>query len=123
MRLIDHLTPKNTEELKPGLFIQKRGKGYKQIYPIAWNGKIRYKEQWATIFSWRTFFTVGLVLFIAWSYLHDVKEFRDFYIEVSSNPVLYCTNVFQNLNQNPLGEIEVENVKQQLDPDALQGYP
>ena len=38
------LTPSDTEEIKPGLFIQRRGNKYRQISPAAWDGKIIWKN-------------------------------------------------------------------------------
>ncbi|KKL12538.1 hypothetical protein LCGC14_2534780 [marine sediment metagenome] len=60
MSLIDSLTPKDTEEIRPGLFIQKREKGYRVLNPIAWNGKYRWRKQ----FSWRSVFTIAIIIFI-----------------------------------------------------------
>jgi len=118
-------TPKDTEELKPGLFIQKTPKGWKQIFPIVWNGKYRWKEQLSTVFSLRTLFTVALVLFIAWSYTHDVQVYKDFYFETITNPIEFCENIYSNPTEfeNPLGNIEVINGEQRLGPASISGYP
>lgn len=79
MSFVDSITPKDTEEVKPNLFIQKTRNGYRQIYPAAWNGNI----------IWKNFFFGGkflkstivfiLILFLVWSYNHDTKALRDFY--------------------------------------------
>lgn len=98
MSLADSLTPKDTEEVKPGLFIQKRKNGYKQILPLAWDGKILWKQQLRTVFSFRTFFTIAIILFLAWSYLHDVQEYKSFYERVTNNPVQYCTEISDKIS-------------------------
>ena len=63
MDLVKMLTPKDTEEVRPGLFIQKTKKGYRQIHPAAWNGKINWKGQIKSMISFRTIFTIALILF------------------------------------------------------------
>ena len=112
------VTPKDTEEIKPGLFIQKKGDVYRQVYPACWEGRMN----WVNFFwggkPWKSLFFFGLILFLVWSYLHDVGEYRDFYIEVQSNQVEYCTQVFQEL-----GEVGVKNGEQILDPFALSSNP
>lgn len=100
MSLTNILTPDNTEELKPGLFIQKRKNGYRQIQPMAWQGKIRWGEQMKTIFCFRTIFFVALVLFIYFGYLHDYRTLKDFYEDVMSNPIGFCANVTQGAIDN-----------------------
>jgi len=107
MDLIKALTPKETEQIKPGLFIQRRGKAYKQIYPAAWDGKIIWKNLlWGKGFL-KSFIWFVIILFIAWSYFNDTKVYREFYVEVNSNPVGFCSNVsLININglqnNNPL---------------------
>lgn len=86
------ITPKNTEELRPGLFIQKYGKNYRQIYPAAWNGKINsYNFLLGHGFLKRTFFIL-LVLFLAWAYSHDTGAYKDFYENVNSDLQGFCYN-------------------------------
>ena len=106
MSLAKALTPDNTEELKPGLFIQQRGKGYRQVEPIAWGGKIRWKEQLSSVFSFRTAITLAIIIFIVWSYLNDVGEYKQFHDDVMSNPAGWCNN----LKQESAGQLEVLNV-------------
>lgn len=81
------LTPKNTEEVRPGLFIQKRNNNYRQIHPAAWNGKVDWKGQMKSVFSFRTVFTMGLILFIYFGYLHDYRELQNFYEEVMDDEI------------------------------------
>ena len=98
MTLADSLTPKDTEEIKPNLFIQRRGNEYKQVYPVAWKGEMRWKEQLKTIFSFRTLMTLVIILFIAWAYTNDVEEYKNFYVEVKNNPIAYCENIYNTQN-------------------------
>lgn len=96
---IKALTPKNTEEVKPGLFIQTTARGYRNIYPAAWNGKINWKN---FIFGGSFFKTIGwfaIILFIVWSYQHDVAEYKEFYERVASNPLVWCQDVEKAYNE------------------------
>lgn len=122
MSFIDSLTPKNTEEIKPGLFIQKKGEDYRQINPIAWNGRWRLKKQ----FRWRSLFFILLVLFIAYNYYVDTKSCEEF----QANPCVhlqnlasFCSQRGENniLNKNLLGDFEVKN--EQQDSIDIQNNP
>lgn len=108
MTLIDFLTPKDAEEIKPNLFIVKGKKGYRQIYPLAWNGKYRIKEQLSSVFSIRTLITIGIILFLVWSYVHDISELQTAYNEVYADPVLFCTKVLSN---NPNTDIDFSIIR------------
>lgn len=101
----DILSPKDTEEVKPGLFIQKKGSRYRVVEPLVWNGNYRWKEQIKTIFSMRTILSLGLILFIVWAYLHDTSSLRDFYFKVSKNPVQWCSKVMASI---PTGNLCTE---------------
>ncbi len=96
MEIVKALTPKDTEEVKPGLFIQKRGDSYKQILPFAWNNKILWREQLRTVLTLRTLFTIALIIFIAWAYLNDVGVYKQFYEETMSNPMEFCDSVYKD---------------------------
>jgi len=97
---INALTPKDTEEMKPGFYVQKRRSGeYKQILPLAWNGKFLVKEQLRTVFTLRTILFIALICFIAWSYVHDTSELMTFYNNVTSNPIAFCQAVDQFYQQ------------------------
>lgn len=92
MRLIDFLTPENTEELKPGLFVQKVGDKYRTIKPMAWDGKLLVKEQLKTVFNLRTIFTIILILFIAWSYVTETEYSR----QLQNNPCELLQNITEH---------------------------
>ncbi len=101
MSFIDGLTPKDTEEIKPELFIQKKGDKYRQVYPLAWNGKLRWKEQLKTIISVRTIFTLAIILFLVYAYTNDVQEYKTFYENIMSNPIDFCTELDNLMTGNP----------------------
>ncbi len=126
MTFIDAITPKNTEEVKPGLFIQTIETNpnkfiYRQVKPLAWKGKFRTKEQLATLFSVRTFLTLGIIAFIIWAYFYEVGEYRSFYIDTMNNPIEFCETAYANIQTNPLGNLEVINEQQKLDSNSLSG--
>lgn len=109
MTFVDAVTPKDTEEVKPNIFVQKKGDIYRVVNPIAWNGQMRWKEQSKTFFSLRTFITLVLIIFVVWSYNNDVKQYKEFYVDVLSNPVGFCDNVYQ-VNARPfLSEVNDED--------------
>ena len=123
MSLADSLTPKNTEEIKPGLFIQSYQGGYRQIKPLAWNGEIRWREQIRTIFCFRTIFTIALILFLAWSYYSNTKSCEEF--QANPCPYLgdltdYCFGITQDINKNI--PFIIENGKE-MDSNPLSGDP
>ena len=89
---------KDTEEIKPNFFIQKKGDKYRRVYPLIWNGKYRIKEQLKTVFTLRTFFTIAIILFVAWSYQNDIGTYQDFYLEVNGDPLTYCAKVSEAIN-------------------------
>lgn len=72
------LTPKNTEEVRPGLFIQKwfdtKKEGrYRVINPICWKGKYRWRKQ----FSWGNLITIIIILFLVWTYFSATEFCRE----------------------------------------------
>ena len=82
MNWVERLTPKNTEEVKPGLFIQKYKFGYRQIHPAAWDGKINWKnflvgDNWLKHLM---FFIILIVL--CFSYYNNTKAC----VEFQANP-------------------------------------
>ncbi|KKN59032.1 hypothetical protein LCGC14_0545870 [marine sediment metagenome] len=93
MNFTKALIPKDTEEIKPDLFIQKTSRGYRQVSPAAWDGKIIWKNFLFGQGFLKSLIFFAIILFLAWSYFHDVKVYQDFYEEVISDPVLFCLNV------------------------------
>ncbi len=115
MNFIKVLTPKDTQEIKPGLFIQKTSSGYRQVSPPAWDGKVIWKNFFFGQGFLKSSFFFIVLMFLAWSYFHDVKVYREFYEEVIADPILFCSNIslvnvdingLQNNNplQNNFGE-------------------
>lgn len=79
------LSPKNTEEIKPGLFVQNRKGKYRVVKPIVWNGEYRLKDQ----FSWKSIITIVLILFIAWTYFEETEFCR----QLQENPCELLPNI------------------------------
>lgn len=91
MGFIKELTPDRTEEVKPGLFIQQTRSGeYRKVEPIVWGGKIRWKQQIKSVFSFRFIMTIGIVLLLVYSYNHDNSRLVDFYNDVSNDTEDFC---------------------------------
>ncbi len=93
MSFINAITPKDTEEVKPGLFIQEKFGSYRQVHPGAWNGKVIWKN---FIFGGnpiKHFILFLVLMFIVFSYQNDVGAYRDFYEEVSGDRFGYCEDL------------------------------
>lgn len=116
----------NTEQVKPGFFIQKRRNKYRRVYPLVWDNKLLIKEQLKTVFTFRTFATIAIILFIAWSYQHDVQSYQEFYEKVRGDPLAFCAEVKTANNvectaqweaaglcirSNPSGSLSLENIE------------
>lgn len=93
------LEPRDTEEIKPGLFIQKKGKAYRQVHPAAWDGKINWNNMLFGGSVYKTFMWFGILLFLVWSYQHDVAQYKDFYENIQNDPVAFCKDASVNLLQ------------------------
>ncbi len=98
-----NLEPKHTEEIKPGLFIQKTPSGYRQVWPAQWNGKINWKHLLIGGNFWKGFIFFLIIIFLAWSYSHDVAGYKDYY----EHRFEFCEQV-QELKATPLCTIEKE---------------
>ncbi len=103
MSLRKALSPKDTEEIKPNLFIQKRGKdNYRKVEPLVWNGKWRIKQQ----FGWKNLFTIVIVLFLAWSYFNETSYCR----ELQENPCELIPELITYCSQfNSFGDTDIQN--------------
>ncbi len=122
MSIIDGLTPKHTEEYKPDFFVQKTARGYRQINPLAWNGKIRYREQLKTVFNIRTIFTIALILFIAYNYFENTNSCAEF----QSDPCIYLQNLTNYCRDNQVSEDKLffGDLKDgESNTNTLQGFP
>ena len=85
MSFIRQLEPKNTEEVKPGIFLQKTRKGWRQVYPAAWNGKINWKNfVLGGPNFWKTLVWFAIILFLIFAYYHDVQQYKEFYKKYNS---------------------------------------
>ncbi len=93
MNITKALTPKETEEIKPWLFIQQTSKGYRQIKPTAWEGKIIWKNLFFGGITLRNLVWFAIILFLAWSYFYDTQNYREFYEEIIADPIEFCSKV------------------------------
>ncbi len=80
MNLKKALTPKDTEEIRPGLFVKKTNKGYRQVYPAVWNGKYSFKNIFLGRDFIKHFIWFTLIIFLAWSYFNDVDVYQEFHV-------------------------------------------
>jgi len=121
MSIIDSLTPKNTEEIKPGLFIQKIPKGYRQIYPAAWNGKMNWKNfLWGSGFL-KSFIWFVIILIVVYGYYDSTTNCSDFQADPCKylpNITNYCLDIQESNNPIFRGEDGRER-----NPYSLQGNP
>ncbi|KKN67032.1 hypothetical protein LCGC14_0465860 [marine sediment metagenome] len=109
MNLKKGLEPKDTEEVRPGLYAQKKADGsWKQIEPLVWKGKWRLKNQ----ISWRNLLTIVLIILLFFSGAKYVR----FYEAVNQDPEAFCKNVQLFYN---VGQLDVQNE----DTYNIQSYP
>jgi len=122
MSMINSLTPKNTEEIRPGLFIQKTNKGYRQIYPSAWNGKMNWNNfLWGSGF-FKSFIWFAILLLIVYGYNDSTtrcSEFQENPCKYLSNITSYCLDLDQSNSINPFEFKDGE----QRDSNSIQGNP
>lgn len=115
----DALTPKDTEEIRPGLFIQSRPKNpdsieYRVINPICWNGKYRWRKQ----FSWKNLITIIIIAFLAWSYLNETQYAR----ELAENPCELLPNITKYCYEKQ-SFIDGDNYAREKYTFIIQDYP
>lgn len=90
MSWIERLTPKDTEEVKPGLFIKKTRFSYRQVHPAAWDGKINWKNLTVGPNFWKNFLWFAILVFIVLGYMNDVREYKGWYERYTKNPAEFC---------------------------------
>lgn len=94
------LEAKDTEEVRPGIFIQKYWgplKNYKVpvdrvVNPLVWKGEWRLNKQ----FRYRNLITIAVVLFLAFTYINETQFCRDLQenpCEILPNITNYCTQI------------------------------
>ncbi len=98
MNLKESLTPKDTEELKPGFFVQKQGNKYRQVEPIVWNGEWRLKNQ----IKWKDILFIALIIGLFLGGQGYVK----FYEETITDPAAFCS--LNNITSIDLGQVNWE---------------
>ena len=89
----ERLQPKDTEEVRPGVFIQKTMFGHRQVHPAAWDGKINWKNLIIGPNVMRNLIFFAIIVFMAWSYAHDTNELKGFYEYARGDPFQYCLDV------------------------------
>ncbi len=123
MELIKSLTPENTEEIRPGFFLQrlitKNGVIHRQVKPLAWNGQWMIKEQLKTVLNMRTAFTIALILFIAWSYFDQTEYCR----ELQKDPCNLLNNITEYCYSNEYRSDKFGDNKIGWDDFAIQNNP
>lgn len=121
--LVRFLTPKRTEEVKPGLFI-KRYRGddivtklkkiqdgkfeeikkpkYNRITPAAWKGKINWITTIFGAHPIKSTLVFILILFLAWSYHHDIMSLHNLITQYQNSPgcILNPLNITSNASQH-----------------------
>lgn len=123
MGLIEILTPKNTIEIKKGLFIQKTPKGWKQIHPACWNAKI----------NWKNFIFGGsiikptivfiIILLLAYGYYSTNKtcyEFQENICDYLPNITSHCIYIGQEGKGDLI--IHSNGTRRGEDNNSLQSY-
>ena len=121
MSWVDSITPKNTEEDKPGLFIQeKRGK-LRQVHPAAWNGKVNWKNFLLGHDFLKNLIVFAIIMFVAYGFYqgtHACTEFQEDPCKHLANITNYCNEKF-NQDLNLYGFIK----DGETNLNALQSYP
>lgn len=104
MTIKESLIPKNTEEIKPGFFIQKYGDGYRQIDPMVWDNKVRWKSMILGKDWLKHFIFFIILMFIVYGYVHDNKVYIEQNKMIKENPIIFCQGAISayesNLNNN-----------------------
>lgn len=91
-------------EMRPGFFVRKKGNEYKQVSPLAWKGKMRWKKQLGSVISIRTIITISIFLFLAWGYQADNTSLIEFHNNVTLNTNSFCQAYYAGLSMtNPEG--------------------
>ncbi len=102
MKLSDTFEPDNTEEIKPGLFIQNKKGNYRQVNPIVWKGKWRLTKQ----FGWKNLVWIVIVLFLVFAYNADNKQLLEFHNAVVEDPFGFCNELIASLQTPECNEFE-----------------
>ena len=118
-------TPKNTEEVRPGFFIQAKTKNpdsieYKQVHPIVWNNKWRFNKQ----FSWKSIIFIILLLLVVGSYKAETqycRELQEDPCELLPEIQNYCFNINTVTDFN-LDDLKIEDDKRE-DTFSIQSNP
>jgi len=119
MNWVERLTPENTEEIRPNLFIKKTKFGYRQVYPAAWNGKIIWKNVIIGPNFVKNFSIFIIILGLAWAYHSDTAQLTEFYAE-HANPDRFCMNYY-NGNYGSGDDFKIE-VTDEGETNTIRSY-
>jgi hypothetical protein len=103
MSFVDSLTPPDTEEIKPGVFLQKRFGKYRLIHPASWEGKMNWKNLFLGGNPLKHLVIFLFIVFLVWSYQHDIQAYQEFYINIRENPLGFCADL-QHMIDVPCSE-------------------
>lgn len=113
MSWADRLTPQDTEEIRPGLFVQKKLGKYRVVHPAAWDGKINWSVTLLGSQPIKHLFIFALIIFLAYSYTSATSGCEEFQADPCpylANLTSYCSE--RLLNENPLGGIRGDDGKE-----------
>lgn len=96
------IEPKDTEEVKPGIFVQKYRGAYRVVNPISWKGKWRFNKQ----FGWRNLATVLIIGFLAFTYFEETNFCR----ALEENPCEILPNITNYCLNQAFNNIELDNI-------------
>ena len=115
MGWIERLTPRDTDEVKPGLFIQKTRTGFRQVHPAAWNGKVNWKNfLWGG--SYRHIIWFMILMLLVYSYSIETKTCKDF-LENPCDHLINITNFCMNESSYD-GFVNLSEVKYEFGKDT-----
>ena len=88
------------DKIREGLYVKKSFDGYRVVHPIknddgTWN--------WFNLFTggscwnWvKVILVMALIFFVTWSYMHDVKAYREITDKIFEDPIGWCSTVLDN---------------------------
>ena len=85
----ESLTPKDTKEVKPGLFIQRWRGGWRQVNPACWNGKVNYRNLVFGGSIFKLLIVFAILLLLSYSYYTTTRGCEEF----QSDPCKYLPNI------------------------------
>jgi hypothetical protein len=115
------LTPKDTEEVKPGLYIQRWKGSYRQVHPAVWKGEVNWKNLLLGSDAFKALVFFIIIIFLAYGYHSSTKACEDF----QSDPCKYLPQI-QKFCVDIYPDSVVKDGEEkgwEFDPTSLQNYP